>query len=101
MNASFSNGSIKSVNLKVIGLLSPALLVIVLQLSAALFSASCGCNCVHQGDGNGSVPEASPTELMSHLDKKAFSGVNSERSLVCLMACWKSEHSALPLHQPL
>lgn len=73
MNASFSNGSIKSLNLKVIGLLFPALLVIVLQLSTAHLSASCACNCVHQGDGDGSVPEASPTELMSHLDEKAFS----------------------------
>lgn len=77
MNALFCNGSIKSLNLNVIGL-PPSLLCpsIALQLTMAHLSAGCGCNCVHQGDGNGTVPKASPTQLMTHLDKKAFSGVH-------------------------
>lgn len=67
MNACFCNGPIKPRDLNVIGLLflaehyAPSYKGTFVGELAAL-------NCVHQGDGNGTVPEASFTELMTHFE---------------------------------
>lgn len=66
---------------------------------AHLLSASCGCNCAHRGDGDGTVPAASSTELMTHLDLRSSARVQPLRLIVCVFVSDGVEsRSAFRLH---
>lgn len=48
---------------------------------------SAGCDCAHQGDGDGTVPEASSTQLMTHSDEKGFLRSSHQERLGSLFDC--------------